>query len=93
MKFLFYWMIERRKRLSIEEKIYEIIDKHDECGEVDECVDEIESFLSEKCNLTDFKVVSDTDVFDSCGLDIYYIMVAWNDSDGLHLCGDRLTSC
>lgn len=81
------------KRLSIEEKIYEIIDKHDECGEVDECVDEIESFLSGECNLSDFKVISDTDVFDSCGLNIYYIMVAWNDLDGLHLCGDRLTAC
>lgn len=79
--------------MNIEEKIYKIIDKHDERGEVDECVDEIESFLSGKCNLSDFKITSDTDVFDSCGLGIYYIMVAWNDSDGLHLCGNRLTSC
>ena len=78
--------------MNIEEKIYKIIDKYDKRGEVDECVDEIESFLSKECNLKDFEVVSD-DVFDSCGLDIYYIMVAWNDSDGLHLCGNRLTSC
>ncbi len=78
--------------MSIKEKIYEIIDKCDEYGEVDECVDEIKLFLSKKCNLTDFKVVSDTDVFDSCGLEVYYIMVAWNDSDGLHLCGHRLTA-
>lgn len=76
--------------MNIEEKIYEIIDKHDERGEVDECVDEIESFLSEECNLKDFEIVFD-DVCDSCGLDIYYIMVAWNDFDGLHLCGNRLT--
>ena len=79
--------------MRIEEKIYEIIDKYDGYGEVDECVDEIESFLSEECNLTDFEVVSDTNVFDSCGLDIYYIMAAWNDSAGLHLCGNRLTAC
>ena len=78
--------------MNIEEKIYEIIEKHDEVGEVDECVDEIDTFMSKECNLSDFKVTSD-DVFDSCGLDIYYIMVAWNDAEGLHLCGDRLTSC
>lgn len=79
--------------MDIEEKIYEIIEKYDEVGEINECVDEIDTFMSKECNLSDFKVMSDDDVFDSCGLDIYYIMVAWNDAEGLHLCGSRLTRC
>lgn len=77
--------------MSIEEKIYEIIDKHDEYGEVDECVEELGNYLSEKIESKNFLIKSDTDVFDSCGLDIYYIMVSWIDEDGLHLCGNRLT--
>lgn len=79
--------------MSIEERVYEIIDKYDETGEVDECIDELENYLSEKFESNNFIVKSDTDVFDSCGLDIYYIMVSWIDIDGLHLCGNRLTFC
>lgn len=79
--------------MNIEEKICEIIDKYDGTGEIDECIDEIENYLSEKFESSNFIVKSDADVFDSCGLDIYYIMVAWSDKYGLHLCGDRLTSC
>ena len=48
---------------------------------------------SEKFESNNSIVKSDTDVFDSCGLDIYYIMVSWIDTDGLHLCGNRLTAC
>lgn len=79
--------------MSIEDKIYEIIDKYDGTGGVDECIDELENYLSSEFDSNNFVIKSDIDVFDSCGLSIYYIMVAWNDTDGLHLCGNRLTSC
>lgn len=79
--------------MNIEEKVYEIIDKYDGTGEVDGCIDELENYLSEKFEKNSFRIKSDTDVFDSCGLDIYYIMVAWTDEDGFHLCGNRLTAC
>lgn len=78
--------------MDIKDKIYEIIEEYDGSGDVDECVDKIEEFLKEN-NITDYKIEDDTDVYDSCGLDIFYISVAWNDENGLHLCGSRLTSC
>ena len=85
---------EARRIMGIEEKIYEIINKHDiKTGKVDECIDELENYLSDKFESNNFRIKSDTDVFDSCGLDIYYIMVSWIDTDGLHLCGNRLTRC
>ena len=78
----------------MEDKIYEIIEKYDGSGEVDECVEVIEEFLS-KCHdeVKTFKVWLDTDVFDSCGLDIFYIAVSWIDNYGyLKMCGATLTS-
>ena len=79
--------------MSIEEKVYEIINKYDGTGEVDECIDELENYLSERFESNNIRVKLDTNVFDSCSLDIYYVLAAWIDKDGLHLCGNRLTVC
>ena len=79
--------------MNIEEKVYEIIDKYGENGTLDECIEELENYLSKTIKSNSFSVKSDTDVFASCGLDIYYIMAAWTEPDGLHLCGSRLTRC
>lgn len=77
--------------MTLKEKIYEIIEWFDGTGNIDDCVFTIEEFLKENA-ITDYKIESDTDVFDSCGLGIFYVSVAWNDSNGLNLCGSRLTS-
>jgi len=80
--------------MNIEEKIYEIIEKYDGTGEIDECVGEIEEMLDNNKDVLRYKTHSDTDVFDSCGLDIFYISVSYVDrNNDLQICGDRLTSC
>lgn len=80
--------------MDIEKKIYEIIEKHDEYGNIDECEAEIDEFLENNENVKQFMIMKDTDVFDSCGLDIYYISVAYTDIDGeINICGNRLTRC
>ena len=67
----------------MEEKIVEIIEKYDEAGDVDECVNEVKNYLETR-KVTDYKI-NTKHVYDSPGLDIYDIGVAWNDSEGLHL--------
>lgn len=81
----------------INEKIYEIIEKYDETGNVDGCVEEINEFMEDMISnneILKFKTFTDTDVFDSCGLDIYYISISWIDKNNdLDICGSRLTYC
>ncbi len=77
---------------EIIKEIFDIIGRYDGRGETDECIGEIKDYLEENNNIEDFKVDVDIDVYSSCGLDIYYIMIAWNDKAGLHLCGSKLTS-
>jgi hypothetical protein len=49
--------------------------------------------MERNVGVKDYKIYSDTDVFDSCGLGIFYVTVSWIDTAGeLHICGDRLTS-
>ena len=74
--------------------IYDIIEKYDGNGNVGECVGEIKDTLNELVHngeVQEFKVWSDTDVYDSCGLDIYYIAVTWIGKHGeLNICGASL---
>ncbi len=80
--------------MDIKDKIYDIIEKYDGSGQIDECVEEIEEMLDNNEDVYSYKIHSDTDVFDSCGLDIFYVSVAYIDMyNDLHICGDRLTSC
>lgn len=79
--------------MSITDKIYEIIEEYGGSGEIDECAEDIEWFMERNVGVKDYKIHSDTDVFDSCGLGIFYVAVSWIDTAGeLHICGDRLTS-
>ena len=68
--------------MNIAGKFYEIIEQ-EEKG-YDEIKKEV-SELFEKAKLSgeiqDFIFATDEDVFDSCGLDIYYISVSWIDND------------
>ena len=75
------------------DQIYEIIEKYDGSGEIEECSEELDALLSSSEDVVLFEINEDTDVFYSCGLDIFYVSVAWTDKNGnLHLCGSRLTS-
>lgn len=79
----------------MEEKIIEIIEKYDGSGQVYECIEEIEAYLqplNDSGKILGFLTYSDTDVFDSCGLDIFYIAVSWVDKKhNINMCGSRLT--
>lgn len=80
--------------MNLKEKVYEIIESFDRTGETDECAEEIEKLFIENSDISNYEVFTDTDVFDSCGLDIFYVSVAWVDvNNKLHICGSRLTSC
>ena len=81
----------------MEEKIYDIISEYDESGGLDECTEEIEKYMDSLVEIGEiltYDILSDSDVFDSCGLDIFYVAVAWVDTNSnVHIIGDRLTSC
>lgn len=77
---------------EIIDKFYEIIDSYDEYGNTNSVVCDIKA-LMEECQIKNFQISVDDDVFDSPGLDIYYVMLAWNDNDGLHIVGSPLTIC
>lgn len=73
----------------MKEKFYDLLEKEnvdldDIVGEIEEC------FELEKQNGTikDYKIETDCDVFESCGLDIYYVSVCWIDlTNELHIVG------
>lgn len=80
--------------MTVKEKIYEIIEEYDGSGDIDECVGDIREYLDKNTTVKAYDIHTDTDVFDSCGLDIFYISVGWIDEYGdVNVCGDRLTSC
>lgn len=75
--------------MSITDKFYEIMEKED-C-DFDEMIGEVTRMFEKekkKGNIKDYKHFSDEDVFDSCGLDIYYLSVSWIDNDNqIHIAG------
>lgn len=76
--------------MSIKEKIWEIIEEYDN-GDIDECVGAIEDFLTGNPDVKSYKTYTDDDVYDSCGLDIYYICVSWIDINGdIDICGSKI---
>lgn len=77
---------------KIIDKFYEIIDLYDGYGNTNSAVYDIKA-LMEECQIKNFQISVDNDVFDSPGLDIYYVMLAWHDNDGLHIIGSPLTRC
>ena len=88
------FLTEKEKKTVNNDVIYDIIEKYNGNGSVDECVGEIKDTLNELVHngeVQEFKVWSDTDVYDSCGLDIYYIAVTWIGKHGeLNICGASL---
>lgn len=82
---------------NIRGNILEILEKYDGTGQVDECTKEIEEYLqplNDTGKILGFLVYQDDDVFDSCGLDLYYIAASWVDrKHNINICGSRITSC
>lgn len=67
--------------MSVRDKFYEIMEHE---NGFDETYTEVEEMLrseKETGNIKDFTLISDTDVFDSCGLSIYYVSISWIDNE------------
>lgn len=80
--------------MNIREKFYEIMEKEDDFdelfGEVKDMLDEAK--LSGK--ILDYEMNSDIDVYDSPGMDVYYLSIAWVKDDGeLNIAGTSYYSC
>ena len=80
--------------MNIREKFYDIMEKEDDFSvlknEVKAMLDEAK--LSGK--ILDYEMNSDIDVYDSPGMDIYYLSIAWVNNDGeLNIAGTSYYSC
>ena len=69
--------------MNIKEKFLSIMENdiagfNDLIGEVKDMLEEQKSLG----NIKDYSHELDMDVYDSCGLDIYYLSIAWVDNDG-----------
>lgn len=67
--------------MDIREKFYEIMEQ--EKG-IDEVIEEVKEMLEEEVqnnNIKTYEILEDMDVFDSPGLDIYYVSISWVDSN------------
>lgn len=75
--------------MEIADKFYEIMEQEDKgYDEIKEEVSELFSNAKLSCEIQDFIFTTDEDVFDSCGLDIYYVSVSWIDNeDKLQIAG------
>ena len=75
--------------MEIADKFYEIMEQEDKgYDEIKEEVSELFSNAKLSCEIQDFIFATDEDVFDSCGLDIYYVSVSWIDNeDKLQIAG------
>ena len=79
--------------MSIRDKFYEIMEKEDSFDELIRNVKDMLESEKENGNIKNYNYESDTDVFDSCGLDIYYLSICWVDNnDELHIAGSSYYS-
>ena len=81
--------------MNIKEKFLEIMEN--DVSSFDDLVGEVKDMLEEQKSLGNIKDYSheiDMDVYDSSGLDIYYISIAWINNDGeLNVAGASYWSC
>ena len=79
--------------MSIRDKFYEIMEKEDSFDELIRNVKYMLESEKENGNIKNYNYESDTDVFDSCSLDIYYLSICWVDNnDELHIAGSSYYS-
>lgn len=81
--------------MNIADKFYEIMEQEDKgYKEIKKEVSELFVEAKSSGEIQDFIFRTDEDVFDSCGLDIYYISVGWIDNDDeLQIAGASYYSC
>lgn len=68
--------------MSVVDKFYEIMENED--WDFDEIISRVTDMLEEEKKNGSIKCYehhSDIDVFDSCGLDIYYLAISWVDNN------------
>ena len=68
--------------MDVRERFFEIME-NDMCS-FDDLVGEVKDMLEAEKNagnIKDYRYELDMDVYDSCGLDIYYLSIAWVDKD------------
>lgn len=68
--------------MDLRDKFYEIMEQEEKgYEEIKQEVSDLFQKAKMCLDIEDFIFTTDEDVFDSCGLDIYYISVAWIDND------------
>lgn len=81
--------------MDIREKFLEIMEN--DVVSFDDLIGEVKDMLEEQKSLGNIKDYSheiDMDVYDSSGLDIYYLSIVWIDNDGkLNVAGASYWSC
>ena len=81
--------------MDIKEKFYEIFE--DTTSSFDDLVGEVKYMLEEQKslgNIKDYSYEIDMDVYDSSGLDIYYLSIAWVDTENkVHVIGASYWNC
>lgn len=80
--------------MNIADKFYEIMEQEEkDYKEIKKEVSELFEEAKLSGEIQDFIFRTDEDVFDSCGLDIYYISVSWIDDDNkLQIAGESYYS-
>lgn len=74
--------------MDLREKFYEIMEKDDSFDELIGKVEELLKAERDKGNIKEYEDMFDTDVFDSPGLDIFYLSICWIDNnDKLQIAG------
>ena len=74
--------------MDLRGKFYEIMEKDDSLDELIGKVEELLKAEKDEGNIKDYEYTPDTDVFDSPGLDIFYLSICWIDNnDKLQIAG------
>jgi len=81
--------------MSLKERVDNIIAYYNNYGanDINDCINRLDTLLKNEPSVTGYRIGKDTDVFESSGVDIYYVSVAWVDGNGLNLCGGPVYSC
>ena len=67
--------------MNVREKFYEIMEKEDDFDELKGQVTDMLEEEKKNGNIKSYQHFADKDVFDSCGLDIFYLAISWVDND------------
>ena len=82
--------------MDIREKFDEIIMENVESS-FDDLVEKVKTMLESTCNsghILSYNYYIDMDVYDSSGLDIYYLSIAWVDTENkVHVAGASYWNC